>query len=135
FESRRRSQTDPSRTAMPQSAPRPCTQPGCGRLVFDGSGRCAVHPRPAWAKKAEAPKRITGRRLQRLRAELFARDPLCAECQRHGRITLATQRDHVKSLGEDGTDTEDNVQGLCDDCHEAKSLAEAIRARQGGGGG
>jgi 5-methylcytosine-specific restriction protein A len=115
---------------MPQAAPRPCTAPGCGRLVHDGSGRCERHPRPAWTKKADAPKRITGRRLQALRKQLFTANPLCVECERLGRVTLATQRDHIKALAEGGADDDDNnVQGLCDECHEAKSLAEALRAR------
>jgi 5-methylcytosine-specific restriction protein A len=70
-----------------------------------------------------------------MRAALFRRNPLCVECQRAGRVRLATQRDHIQSLGEEGTDTEDNVQGLCDDCHEAKSLAEALRARRHEGRG
>lgn len=96
-------------------------------LVRDGSGRCANHPKPQWAKPATATKRITGRKLQAMRAELFARDPLCAECKRQGRVTLATQRDHIKSLAEGGADADDNVQGLCADCHEAKSKAESAR--------
>ena len=83
---------------MPISAPRPCTHPGCGVLVRDGTGRCPKHPKQLWAKKPDAPKRITGRKLQRLRAELFARDPLCAECKRQGRVKLATQRDLLVSL-------------------------------------
>lgn len=72
-----------------------------------------------------------------MRAALFARDPLCAECRRHGRVTLATQRDHVVPLAEGGKDDESNEQGLCNDCHEAKSLAEALRGRRraAGGGG
>ena len=42
----------------------------------DGTGRCPKHPKQLWAKKPDAPKRITGRKLQRLRAELFA-PPWC----------------------------------------------------------
>lgn len=112
---------------MPAAAPRPCTHPGCGLLVRDGSGRCDKHPKPAWAKKPTAAKRITGRKLQRLRAELFERAPLCAECQRAGRVTLATQRDHIVPLEEGGQDAADNVQGLCAACHEVKSQAERAR--------
>lgn len=115
---------------MPKAAPKPCSQPGCGVLVRDGTSRCSKHQREAWAKKPTATKRVTGRRLQALRAELFARNPLCAECERQGRVTLATQRDHVISLEEGGTDDDSNVQGLCPACHEAKSKAERIRGQR-----
>ena len=115
---------------MPVSAPRPCTQPGCGALVRDGSGRCAKHPRPAWKKEGGGTKRVTGRRLQAMRADLFMRDPLCAECRRQGRVTRATLRDHIIPLAEGGQDTDDNTQGLCDACHEGKTLAEALRGRK-----
>jgi 5-methylcytosine-specific restriction protein A len=66
-----------------------------------------------------------------MRAALFTRDPLCAECRRHGRAVPATQRDHVIPLEEGGPDDETNEQGLCDDCHAAKSKAEAARGRWG----
>lgn len=112
---------------MPAAAPRPCSHPGCSVLVRDGSGRCAKHPKAAWAKKPDATKRITGRKLQRMRAELFTRSPLCVECERNGRVTLATQRDHITPLAEGGEDTDDNTQALCFDCHEAKSKAESAR--------
>lgn len=114
---------------MPKSAPKPCSHPGCGVLVRDGSNRCQKHQRPDWSKKPTATKRVTGRKLQQLRHELFSRDPLCAECVRHGRLTLATQRDHKIPLAEGGQDSEDNVQGLCKPCHEEKSLQERIRAQ------
>lgn len=115
---------------MPVSAPKPCSQPGCGALVRDGSGRCSKHPREAWSKKPDAPKRVTGRKLQAMRYRLFTSNPLCVECERLGRVTLATQRDHIKPLAEGGTDDDSNVQGLCRDCHDGKSLAESLRGRQ-----
>lgn len=65
-----------------------------------------------------------------MRAALFTSNPLCVECERLGRVTLATQRDHIKPLAEGGTDDDSNVQGLCHDCHEGKSLAEALRGRR-----
>lgn len=88
-----------------------------------------MHPRPAWLKNAGTTKRVTGRRLQQMRAAMFAADPLCAECKRHGRVTLATVRDHIKPLAEGGADSDDNAQGLCLDCHDEKTLAEALRGR------
>lgn len=73
---------------------------------------------------------MTGRRLQKARERLFRDNPLCAECLRQGRVALATQRDHITPLFEGGADDCTNEQGLCDDCHREKSLAEALRARR-----
>lgn len=63
------------------------------------------------------------------------RQPLCVLCLEHGRTTAATQRDHIIPLEEGGPDDESNEQGLCDECHEGKSLAERLRARRRGVGG
>lgn len=65
-----------------------------------------------------------------MRARLFARHPLCEQCEARGLVVLATQRDHRIPLTEGGTDTEDNEQALCHDCHEAKSLQERLLAQR-----
>lgn len=127
---------------MPSAAPRPCSHPGCGVLVRDGTGRCPKHPKQSWVKKPTAAKRITGRRLQELRKELFAREPLCRPCSLLGLVVLATMRDHITPLEEGGQDGEGNVQPICKPCHDAKSEAERARGvrrawdayREGGGG-
>lgn len=119
---------------MPKAAPRPCTYPGCAALVHGGR-RCDKHPLPTWTKRADAPKRVTGRKLQRMREQLFQRQPLCVECERHGRVRLATQRDHIIPLAEGGRDDSSNEQGLCEACHEAKSLRERTRGRARAAGG
>lgn len=56
-------------------------------------------------------------------------NPLCCECQALGITRLWTQRDHIVPLAEGGTDDPSNIQGLCDEHHDAKSKAEALRAR------
>ena len=113
---------------MPRAAPRPCSHRGCRALALDGSGRCAQHPREAWVKTTPT-KRITGRRLQKMRAALFARQPLCVICLVNDRVSVATQRDHIVPLEEGGKDDETNEQALCEPCHEAKSKGEATRGR------
>lgn len=62
-----------------------------------------------------------------MRADLFKRKPLCEECQRQGRVTLATIRDHRIPLAEGGPDDETNEQPLCDECHVVKTKAESAR--------
>lgn len=86
-----------------------------------------------WGKKPTATKRVTGRKLQAMRADLFSRNPLCVECDRQGRVTLATQRDHIVPLAEGGQDDDSNVQGLCLECHDEKSLAERLRGQRRAG--
>ncbi|WP_370682158.1 HNH endonuclease [Comamonas sp. GB3 AK4-5] len=115
---------------MPSAAPRPCSHPGCGVLVRDGTGRCPKHPKQSWVKKPTAAKRITGRKLQQLRKELFDREPLCRPCCMAGLVVLATMRDHIVPLEEDGQDVESNVQPICEPCHDVKSKAERARGVQ-----
>jgi 5-methylcytosine-specific restriction protein A len=38
---------------------------------------------------------------------------------------LATQVDHIVPLSQGGTDVSENLQSICDDCHDAKSAREA----------
>ena len=113
---------------MPISAPRPCKQPGCSTLVRDGSARCSAHKLQQWVKRPEV-KRQSGRALQRKRAELFAREPLCRLCAANGFVTIAALRDHIVPLAEGGADDDDNIQPLCRACHDEKSMAERLRAR------
>jgi 5-methylcytosine-specific restriction protein A len=73
--------------------------------------------------KASA-ERFRGRKLQEARKRLFAKHPLCVECERQGRVRLATQRDHIVALVNGGQDIESNTQGLCGPCHEAKTARD-----------
>jgi 5-methylcytosine-specific restriction enzyme A len=96
-------------------------------LVHDGTSRCPKHPKKAWAPAAKETKRITGRRLQAMRADLFQRKPLCEPCQEAGRVTLATIRDHRVPLAEGGVDDLSNEQSICGPCHALKTKAETAR--------
>jgi len=54
---------------------------------------------------------------------ILKRDRWCAMC----RERPSTQADHIKPIAEGGANTATNGQGLCDGCHETKSLNEARR--------
>lgn len=105
---------------------KPCPRPGCPTLT--PGGPCAVHAPKPW-HHAQPVARVRGRRLQRLRDELFQRHPLCVLCLAAGRRTVATIRDHVVPLTEDGPDDQTNEQAICATCHEVKTTAEAARGR------
>jgi hypothetical protein len=71
-----------------------------------------------------SPGRIEGRRGVELRKRRLRKHPLCAECKSRGLTTATEELDHVTPLAFGGTDTEDNIQGLCGPCHAAKSALE-----------
>lgn len=78
-------------------------------------------------------KRITGRPLRRRNREVLSANPLCAECQKQGRVRAATQVDHKVPLHLGGSEDRSNLQGLCDDCHDLKSAQEAAQRYTPGG--
>jgi 5-methylcytosine-specific restriction endonuclease McrA len=80
--------------------------------------------RSAWVKKEGSVKRLSGRALQERNARILRRDPLCRMCLASGRVAEAEQVDHIKPLEHGGSEQDSNLQGLCVECHEIKSLAE-----------
>lgn len=75
--------------------------------------------------------RLSGRRLQERNERVLAANPLCVYCQAKGIIRAAVEVDHRVPLHLGGPDTENNLQGLCRECHDDKSAQEA-RDRAGG---
>ena len=65
------------------------------------------------------------------------RYPLCAACERQGRVTASEQVDHQipLSVWTGGKYDETNLQALCSTCHSRKTVYERESCRQGGGGG
>ena len=69
-------------------------------------------------------QRIRGRRLQRRRQLYRDRQPWCVVCASRGVHRPWTELDHTVAMENGGTDTDDNIQGLCDDCHAAKTAQD-----------
>lgn len=68
--------------------------------------------------------RIRGRKGQELRRRRLAREHLCRHCLEQGRYVASTVPDHILPLYKGGTDTEDNIQCLCEDCHTIKTARD-----------
>lgn len=123
---------------MPSAAPKPCSHPGCGVLVRDGSSRCAKHPKAnsfADKKRGNRHERGYGTAWTKLREFVLKRDEgLCKPCKAAGRVTLASEVDHRIPKAEGGTDDESNLQAICRTCHLDKTQAEAKRGVSKGWG-
>ncbi len=114
---------------MPLAAPKLCGYPGCTAHAVGNTSRCANHKPVPWAHGKTAAQRGYGAQWRKVRKVVLVRDDyLCCVCGRRG----ATEVDHItpKSLG--GSDSVDNLQAICSDCHRKKSSQEATRARTGG---
>lgn len=61
--------------------------------------------------------RTRGRRWMRIRERILTRDPCCVLCWSVGVTSISVVVDHVQPLAQGGTDDEDNLRGLCLNCH------------------
>jgi 5-methylcytosine-specific restriction enzyme A len=69
--------------------------------------------------------RMRGRRWVERRARWLRAHPMCTTCEAQGRLSVATEVDHVIPLWKGGADDEDNYQSQCKPCHAIKSAREA----------
>lgn len=66
-----------------------------------------------------------GKEWDRLRQQAMTRDNrLCQPCLRAGRVTAATEVDHVTPKAKGGTDEMANLQAICSLCHVEKGLRD-----------
>ena len=76
-------------------------------------------------------ERIRGRRLQARNRLFLSMHPLCVVCEDEGRTRAANEVDHIVPLFNGGADDETNLQGLCEDCHKAKTRADLGQGTKG----
>ena len=113
---------------MPTATATACRNLGCPGLVRDGVCSACGPRRRAPATSDRGPgktaERGYGGAWQRLRLRKLRQHPLCEECQSHGRITAATDVDHILPKAAGGSDEDGNLQCLCHECHSRKSRRE-----------
>lgn len=116
---------------MPNAAKRPCTKPGCHRLVTGRAARCELHPYPKrnfnqenkW--RGSPRERGYDRIWEKARKMYLAEHPICEECHR----AVADTVHHVVPIV-DAPElrlVEENFMGVCRGCHP---IVEA-RSRKG----
>lgn len=110
---------------MPKLPPKACSRPGCPKYATN-RGYCEDHQRPAWEKGSRSRSGGYGWRWTKLRRQVLERDGyLCQPCLKVGRLTRATEVDHVLNIAAGGTDSPDNLRAICTQCHRAKTRREA----------
>ena len=105
---------------MPRKPKRPCSYPGCPDLT---DGRfCEKHQKEENKRyekydRNPAVHRRYGRAGKRIRDSYAAGHPLCEQCIKEGRITVATEVHHKLPLSRGGTHDIKNLMALCTPCH------------------
>lgn len=83
----------------------------------------------AWSKLSRHARGY-GKEWDKLRAFVMAMDNwLCQACLKAGRVTPATDCDHIVPKAKGGTDDAANCQALCRECNQAKARQESADAR------
>lgn len=104
----------------------------CAGKTTHNHGYCDKHADKAvtWKKSSNTKQERGGRPWRRIRQRVLERDKgLCQPCLVQGKYTPAIEVDHVINIASGGTDSDDNLQAICDPCHKAKTQAEARRGR------
>ena len=83
------------------------------------------------ASKAFRTKVYNSKRWKATRAYILAETPYCVACEKKGKITRATDVDHIQNLGiiyalgdYDEAYNIDNLQSLCKHCHGEKTAQD-----------
>src|SRR5262245_58671927 len=101
--------------------PHACSTSGCAELVTRDRP-CARHARKPWATS----KRGGSTRSWRMRRMFVLREePLCRLCAAAGKLTAATEVDHIVPIARNGSEVYENYQPICELHHRAKSQQEA----------
>ena len=110
----------------------PCRHYRCPNLTTrKDKGYCDDHSdeRTNWTahqrRHGSSHQRGYGHVWRKLRKTILLRDDyLCVACKRAGRLTPATDVDHIVPKSKSGTDDADNLQSLCRPCHQTKTANE-----------
>ena len=127
---------------MPRRAARICVR--CGAVTHNRPTVCDACAPTVQAERNErdlaqrpgARQRGYGARWERSRRWYLAQHPLCVHCLHDGRVTSATEVDHIEPHRGDAARfwNVDNWQALCKSCHSRKTAREVNARRREGEG-
>ncbi|MCL2072081.1 MAG: HNH endonuclease [Oscillospiraceae bacterium] len=109
---------------MPYKSKRRCKFQGCPVLVEAGEGYCPQHKSAKFPARRSGEKSHYNRRWQKIRAVYLSKQPLCADCEKAGKLKPATEVHHIISIADGGSDSHENLMGLCKSCHSRRTAKE-----------
>lgn len=107
---------------MPKAPRRGCAYQGCPKRAVEGSSYCAEHKKQMdkdyekYGRHYKTHQRY-GRNWKRVRDKYIKLHPICEECMTHHKITIASQVHHRVPISEGGSNSFDNLESVCDACH------------------
>lgn len=117
---------------MPIKPKHPCNFVGCPNLT--NKRFCKEHEKLEIQKyeqsRLSSTQRGYDKTWSRYRKAFLSRNPLCIECEKQGRLTPATDVDHIKPVtgpNDPGFWDEKNLRSLCHECHSRKHAKEGRR--------
>jgi 5-methylcytosine-specific restriction protein A len=113
---------------VPQRIASGCQHPSrCPNRATKGN-YCAAHARKAEsiyeAQRGTAAARGYDYRWARISRAVLHEQPVCADPFRKGCCRPSCHTDHIVPRRQGGSDERCNLQGLCSECHSAKTLLE-----------
>ena len=106
---------------MPYKSKRQCGHMGCPNLIESGTRYCPEH-KPQYNRRDNASH--YDRRWRSISKLYLSKNPLCAECEKVGRLTPATETHHIISVEAGGTDRDENLMAVCKSCHSRFTMGE-----------
>ena len=106
---------------MPFKSKHPCNHPGCPAII---SNRFCPKHNKEYEKKMEEERGSASERGYDANwhkvSEMHLKEfPLCAECEKQGRIVAATLTHHIKRIKDGGDKLAwDNLESVCQACHD-----------------
>ena len=115
---------------MPRKPKRPCAYPGCPNT--SNSQYCEAHTKlmdKHYYKFQRDPaiNKRYGAEWRAIRSVYVAKNPLCEQCYKQGRLTPVQEVHHIKALSRGGTHDSSNLMSLCKSCHSRITALEGDR--------
>ncbi len=109
---------------MPWKPKTICSYPGCQKLSHNRY--CDKHKKVVIKQRNDEHGKLYNYAWRKVSKLYLIEHPLCVMCNREGRLTPATEVDHIIPHGGDVKLFWDsnNWQGLCKSCHSKKTVLE-----------